>query len=305
MHARNDDLRLGIAKARVELQDLGASGGEHEATVEAAAVVDSLGSELGQDAPLGIDHGGKLVVGDDGHRRIDAHTTGVGTTVALEGALVVLGGSKRPQGRAVGKGEQRALGARQHLLHDNRGARVTKGGKALVDAVKGLVKGRGNDDTLACREAIGLDHHGRADLANVSRALVLVGKAPPCRGGNAGALHHTLGELLGALHAGTGLARSKDGDASGADLVGHACHERRLGSDDDQAYALVGRKSGNGVAIAHVYVRTLGHTPHAPVAGCHVESARAGARGDGVEQSVLTAARAQEKDVDGLGHGSS
>ena len=108
LHARQHDLGLGVAEAGVELEDLRAVLGEHEAAVEAAGVGDALGGELGDDALLDVDHGLELLVGDHGHRAVDAHAARVGAEVAVEGALVVLRGGQGHKGLAVGEGQKRA-----------------------------------------------------------------------------------------------------------------------------------------------------------------------------------------------------
>ena len=158
LKARQHDLRLGVAKAGIELQHLGAGRREHKAAIQAAAVVDALGSELGHGLLHDLHHGGVLLVGHDGHRAVDAHAAGVGALVALERALVVLRGGHGAHGLAVGKGQQRALGANEHLLDNHGAAGIAKGAaKALAHGLLGLLKFGRHDNALARGKAVGLD----------------------------------------------------------------------------------------------------------------------------------------------------
>ena len=162
----------------------------YEAAVEAAGVGDALGGELGDDALLDVDHGLELLVGDHGHRAVDAHAARVGAEVAVEGALVVLRGGQGHKGLAVGEGQKRALGALHHLLHDDGRTGVAEDtAEALVDALEGLLGGLCHDDALAGGKAVGLDHDGAANLLDIGRAGGLVGKAAVGGGGHAGARH--------------------------------------------------------------------------------------------------------------------
>ena len=305
--ARQHDLGLGVTKAGVELQDLGALGGEHEATVEAAGVGNAPLGELGHDLALHLHHGRELLGRDQvlGNGRIDAHAAGVGALVAVEGALVVLRGGERHHGLAVGEREQRALGAVEGLLHDDGGTGLAERAReALVHAGQGLLGGLGHDHALARGQAVGLDHDRRALAAHVVSAGVLVGEAAVGGGGHARAAHDLLGKLLGALHLRRVAVGAKAGDSRGAHRVGDAGHERGLRANDNETNAVGARPLGHRDRRLGVEsLDLLGHDVHATVAGRHVELARARGLGELGEKRVLAPAGAQKQDVDLLVHG--
>ena len=118
-----------------------------------------------------------LLVGHDGHRAVDAHAARVGALVALERTLVILRGGHGAHGLAVGKGQQRALGAGQHLLDDHRVAGIAKGAaKTLTHSLLGLRKLGCHDNALARGKAVGLDDQRSALLAHIGKSRSLVGK---------------------------------------------------------------------------------------------------------------------------------
>ena len=135
---------------------------------------------------------------------------------------MVLRGVEGQQGLAVGQAQQRALGTLEHLLDHDDVAGLAERVEALVDAGEGLLGVLRDDDALAGGQAVGLDHDGATELAHVGGALVLVGEGTVGGGGDTGALHDLLGELLGALHLG-GLGTGAEArDAGGADRVSDA-----------------------------------------------------------------------------------
>ena len=198
-----------------------------------------------------------LLVGHDGHRAVDAHATGVGAKVALERTLVVLRSGHGAHGLTVGKGQQRALGANQHLLDDHGIAGITKGAaKTLTHGLLGLRKLSRHDNALACGQAVSLHDQRGALLAHVGKSRSLVGeRAVGCRR-NARTLHELLGEQLGALHLGALGTRAKAGNARRAHGVGHARHERSLGANhhESASVALGKRRHGRRIAIVENHV---------------------------------------------------
>ena len=301
LHARQHNLGLGVAEAGVELEDLRAVLGEHEAAVEAAGVGDALCGELGDDALLDVDHGLELLVGDHGHRAVDAHAARVGAKVAVEGALVVLRGGQGHEGLAVGEGQKRALGPFHHLFHDDGRAGIAKdAAEALVNTLEGLLGGLGHDDALAGGKSVGLDHDGAADPLDVGRAGGLVGKAAVGCGGHAGARHDLLGELLRALHLGGLAVGAEARDARRAHGIGDARHERRLRADDHEADAVFACPLGHGHGILVVQLDLGRQAVHAAVARRHVDLARARGLGELAKKGVLAPASAQQKDIDRL-----
>ena len=267
LHAREHDLGLGVAEAGVELEDLRAVLGEHEAAVEAALVHDAVGRELRDDALLDVDHGVVLVLGEEGHGAVDAHAARVGTLVAVERALVVLRGGQGNEGRAVGEGEHRALGAGEGLLDDHGRAGVAEVVEAGMHAGERLVGGLGDDDALARGETVGLDHERAARALDVVGTLLLARKRAVGGRGDLGACHDLLGELLGALHLRRRGVGAKHGDAGGVDRIGDARDERRLRADHHEADAVLAREVRDVDGRALVDVGLLGDAQHAAVAG--------------------------------------
>ena len=152
-------LGLGVAEARVELDDLHAGVGEDEAGVEQADERRALGVELADDGlgHLAGDEVDELLLAaelraEPRERRVGAHAAGVGAGVAVEQALVVLGGAERQHVVAVAEEEERDLGSGEELLDEHRAERQVLVG--VGDRGGAVV---GDDDALARGEAVGLD----------------------------------------------------------------------------------------------------------------------------------------------------
>ena len=93
LETRQYHLRLRVAEASVELDDLRTFGRQHEAAVQHAAVIVVELARGGNRCALhDVVHGRQLVRRHDGHRRVRAHAARVRTAIAVERALVVLGG---------------------------------------------------------------------------------------------------------------------------------------------------------------------------------------------------------------------
>ena len=107
-------------------------------------------------------------------RRIGAHAAGVGSLVAVEGALVVLRADQRQRMLAVAQREEARLLADQEFLDHHRGA----GGAEAVARqhvarrLDRLLDRLGHDDALAGGEPVGLDHDRRALRLDVGHGLV-------------------------------------------------------------------------------------------------------------------------------------
>ena len=170
---RHDDLRLGVAKPHVELDHFRAVRGEHQPDVQEAPermplalhAVEHRLNDLVEHPPLDV---GRQPRG----RRERAHPSRVRPTVVVEDPLVILGRRQRHASRAVGEHEVRRFFADQELFEHDA---VAGGTKAAIDhrRTDRLVRRRtvfGNDDTLACGEAVGLEHDRIAELTGRDRA---------------------------------------------------------------------------------------------------------------------------------------
>ena len=157
------DLRLGVTKAAVVLDDLGAVGRQHQAEVETTlegAALGLHGGHSGQENLLhaAVGHLGR-VVGVRGH---SAHAAGVQTLVMIQCALVVHAGNHRLDGLAVAEGQHTDLGAGQKLLNDHMVAGRTElfVQHDLLDAVSSLLLALADQHALAERQTVCLDDHG-------------------------------------------------------------------------------------------------------------------------------------------------
>ena len=163
-----DDLGLGVAEADVVLEHLEPVGGEHEAGVEDAPVVDAPEVERVQGGfhrPL--DDLLHQVLPDAGHGGEGAHAARVRTRVAVAQPLVVLGRRQRHRPPPVADAQQRDLGADQALFDDHPPAGGPEGvARQLGGHVgDGLVERIGDQHALARSQAVGLDHVGRGQRA--------------------------------------------------------------------------------------------------------------------------------------------
>ena len=160
LQPRQDDLRLRVAEAGVELECPDACVRQHQPGVEHAAKLVAGRGQLRHRGPHdALDNLLDERVIDPEGRRVGAHASGVGALVALERSLVVAGGCERHDVRPIGDGEQRKLRSFEPLLdHDLLPASP----KALLDehGVDCLFRILGRpayDHALAASEAVGLD----------------------------------------------------------------------------------------------------------------------------------------------------
>ena len=189
---------------------------------------------------------------------------------------MVLRGGHGAHGLAVGKGQQRALGANQHLLNDNGVAGIAKGAtEALAHGLLGLRKLSRHDNALAGGQAVSLHDQRSALLAHIGKSRSLVSKRAIGGRRDAGALHELLGEQLGALHLGTLGTRAKARDTRPADGIGHARHERSLGANHHESASVALRKRRHGRRIAVVENHVLAAARGAAVTRRDVELAGA------------------------------
>ena len=226
------DLAVGVAEARVELDDARALGGQGQADVEGAHERGAPMAHL-VDRRLGdpFDHQVREVGGGPVERRVRAHAAGVRTLVAVADALEVLGGGKGEDRGAVGDAEDGGFGAVEVLLDDDAAARFGQAGGGVGP---GLVEVVGDDDTLAGGEPVVLDDVRRAEVVECVVDLLGRGADVGARRGDVGRGHDLLGERLAALQLGGGGGRPEDEEPGVAQDVGHAGDEGGFRADDDE-----------------------------------------------------------------------
>ena len=244
-------------------------------------------------------HVGQLLIGDDGHRGVHAHAARVRAAVAVEGALVVLGGCHAVRLAAGDEREQRALRTGQALLNEHLRARRAE--RAIEAAAHGVLRhldGIGNDNALASCQAVGLHDDGSAQLVHILKRRLQLGEAAIASRGNAVGLHELLAVRLAALELRTLRIRAEDGHAGFAQHVGHARHQRRFRADDHQVDGIALHEFQNGLAVLGVQARHVLRDRFRPaVARGRVQVVGTGGFRQGPRNGVLTAAAAQNQDV--------
>ena len=169
--------------------------------------------------------------------------------------------------------------------------------KIGVERGLGLGEGRGDGHALAGGEAVGLDDDGRALGRDVGAGGVGVGEGLARGGRRAAGGADLLGEGLGAFEPRRLAARAEGGDAGGAQDVGDALGERRLGADHHEVDGVLAHEGEDLVAVEDVEGdagRLLGD---AGVAGGAPEPVALRVLREGPGQGVLAAAAAEDEDV--------
>ena len=237
---RQQHLRLGIAEADVELDDLGAVGRQHQADVEEAAERRAVGLHRVDHRIDDLVHHPRLEVAREQRaRREGAHAARVRPAIVVEGPLVILRRRQRDGPVAVGDGEERHFGPLQALLDHQRPPGVADlavhhqrldGGERVL----GLL---GDDDALAAGQAVGLQRHRAAQLFHGGDRL-LRGLGDAVAGGrHAGQPHQVLRERLAGLQPGRLAGRSEQHKSFRRKGIRETALERRLGADDGQVDA--------------------------------------------------------------------
>ena len=185
MHQR---LRLGIAEAHVELDDLGSIGGHHQAGVEKAG-------------EAGGAHGGLMMVSrirwrvggrHDAAVAVGAHASGVGSGVAIMNGLVILRGFERDHMAAVAEHDETDFLATQKFFDHQARTQRLNGGLGFGAAVR-------DDHALARGQAVGFDGDRIIELRERFDGRLADLGADEARRGNADALHEFLGVDLAAF----------------------------------------------------------------------------------------------------------
>ena len=220
-------------------------------------------------------------------RRIGAHAAGVGTLIIVTDPFEILGRLQRQRLAAVGDHEQARLRPVEVFLDDD-----------LVAAPAVLQRSRpvgGDQHTFTGRQSVVLDDVGCAEPVEGRCQFGLIVTDQTGGGRDAGIGHHLLRERFRTLQPGRGSAGAEASDARGANRVGHARHQGRLGADDHQIRPDLGRQTGDRVRIAGVDGMVGGEACGARVAGRHMHLGDSGIGGDGSGQRVFAAPRAHHE----------
>mmetsp|Transcript_82619 Transcript_82619/g.212838 ORF Transcript_82619/g.212838 Transcript_82619/m.212838 type:complete len:267 (+) Transcript_82619:1858-2658(+) len=199
---RHDGLRLRVAKAAIELDDLGAVSREHEPRKEAAHKGDAIGGHAVnswlEDMILdGLEQGGV----HRGRRSKCPHATCVRALIAIVHTLVVLRRWQHCNVLAIGERQHRALHTLHHLLQDNLLAGVAHGSplEEVTHRLLGLLTVGRHDHPLASSKAAGLDHDLEWRLIHELEGCLQAAGASEVLVGRRGDLvtgHEVLGESL-------------------------------------------------------------------------------------------------------------
>ena len=235
----HEHLALWVAEPDIVLDELRAARGQHQAGVQDAGEGRSLGGHPGQRRAHDLrhhpfDHRGVEARG----RRVGTHPAGVRPLVAVEGALVILGGADLERVHAVAQREQACLLAVEELLdHDRAAGGAEAAGKSVANGRHRLGRRHRHHDTLAGGQAVRLDDDGRAlgfDMGQ-SRGFLVPAEGPERRGRDGMPGAERLGEGLRALEPRCRGGRTESLDAGRPQPVDQSQHQRHFGSDHDQA----------------------------------------------------------------------
>ena len=216
----------------------------------------------------------------------------------VEDALVVLRGSERDRGLAVGQCEKTDLAAGQEFLdHDFGAGRAEPALEHHGNGGFGLSRCHCDHDALARRKPVGLDHDRCALRANVSQRVGRIGETPIGTGRNAEFGAERLGKSLGAFELRSLLARPERLDAGGREVVDNAGHQRRFRADHDEIHGITSAKINHRPVVGDIERDAFGLLCDAGIARrapelCHQSGSR-----DLPRQSVFAAAGPEQKDV--------
>ena len=281
---------FGIAEADVELEDFGAGGGEHQASVEEAGEGGSFDGHLVECGEHDAVHDlAGLGGGEEAGVEVSAHAAGVGAFVVVEDALVVLGGGEGQEGCAGAEADEADFFAFEEFFEEEMGAEA-------FDGVFGLGGGGGDDDAFAAGETVGFDDDGQGEAGEGGVGFLISGDLDGAGGGDGGAFEELFGEDFGAFEAGGGLGGADDVEIALAETVDDAGDQRGFGADDGEVdgegfgeVGVTGDVSGRGEAA--------GELGDAGVAGAGDEIGDLGRLGQAPGEGMFAASAADDQDV--------
>jgi hypothetical protein len=270
LEAEEDGFGLGVAEARVELEDHGAARRHHDAAEEnafegfalRAHAVDYLLRDV-VEKPAAHGRGGDAVGG------VGPHAAGVEASVAFADALVVLRGGDFDGMGAVAEGEEGELFAGEELFEDDGLFCGAEEGAAehLGSGGFGLKVSFADDDPFARGETGGFDDDGDGEAGELFADLVECGADAVLGGGEVVALHELFGEGFAGFELGCSLGGSEDAVAAFGELVDEAEGERDLGADDGEGGLLDDDDVDELVEVGRVAGDAAGDGRDAAVAG--------------------------------------
>ncbi len=240
--------------------------------------------------------------GDEGGGRVGAHAAGVGASISVVAALVILRGGERQYGLVAGHDDEAHFLALQEFFDDDgaagRSEAAAEHGGGRLDRGLG---GRADHDPLAGGQPVRLDHHGQALGADVGRIEIVRRKGRVACGGNAVAPEKFLGEGLGAFEARRRPRGTEAGAAGRGEAIDDAGDQRDFGADDGQGDVFARGKFEQGVdgVGRDVDIAHLGLERRAGVARRDEDLVHARRLRAFPCQRVFTAAAADDEDFHG------
>jgi hypothetical protein len=213
--------------------------------------------------------------------------------------LVILRREQCGRALSIAYREERDLGTGETLLEDHPGARFAELA-VLHRRAHGKMGGllvRGDDDSLARREAVGFDDERKPELARrhdrMRRGGIVAGAVPGGRDAVPG--HERFREDLAALELGGGTRGTEDAQAARREQIRDAAIERQLGSDDGEVDVLAGGECGERLRVARAHVGQAGHLRNARVARSADDFAHARLGPELPRERVFAAARSDHE----------
>ena len=190
----------------------------------------------------------------DSRVAIGAHAAGVGTLVAIEDRFVILAGGQRQGVAPVAERDEADLFAGQKLLDHQSALQRGEGGFRL----RGIVR---DHHAFARRQAIGLQHHGKAEASQRHARLRGVVDRGVGGGRDSSLLEKVLCENLTAFQSRRFGVRSDDAQAARAEGIHDARHQRHFRSDHRQVRARSAAAASSGSPGTQVATRAIPGLP--------------------------------------------
>ena len=175
-------------------------------------------------------------------RRECSHASSIRPPVIIEDPLVILSRTKRHEARPVGEDEVRRFLSDEKLFEHDPIARVTEPAIDHHRAHHGFSSRSilGNDDTLARREAVGLQDQRIRELAATNRLQRGRGRIADAKRGSRDTMprHEILRERLAPFEGGGGPGRTDDRAARGGEHIDDAAAQWHFGTDHRQIDSL-------------------------------------------------------------------
>ena len=199
----------------------------------------------------------------------------------------------------VAHDEERHFRTGEALLEDERAAGVAEASllHRRDHGSLGLVAVGSDDDALARRQAVGLEHQREPERAR-----------PDDRQGGSGlrkrlvsrrrhlvARHEVFRKRLARLEAGGLRGRAEHGKAVLLEKVDQAEAQRQLGADDGEIDVLASSELSKALDVRHTYIKDAGVLGHSRVTGGNQQFGDTGFSGEPAQKGVLTRSASDDK----------